>query len=202
MYITLARLMNDNTLYNLPLINSITLKYLESGHTFLSCDSFHGVVEKNMRQVKNIYNFDDFVTTVQTSGGGPKVIQMEAGDFTAWDRRVTTGKAVAVPLLSDIQVTKFQRNSKLLYFKLSHEDEEFTECDFLMRKTQKDIDNGQAVPEQQEEPRGIPAWKKNGIVRQLCGIMPENKRRFWESLPTSDVIDLTHHDGDRPEMEN
>ena len=50
MYITLARLMNDNTLYNVPLINSITLKYLESGHTFFSCDAFHGVVDETGKE--------------------------------------------------------------------------------------------------------------------------------------------------------
>ena len=70
------------------------LKYLEHGHIFLSCDSIHGHVEKNMRRMMNLHNFSDIVSAVQTSGGGQKTIELGLDAFTAWDqdRRETTGK--------------------------------------------------------------------------------------------------------------
>ena len=201
LYTTLARMMNDDSLNTNPPINSVTLKYLEVGHTFLSCDSFHGVVEKNMRRLQNLFNFKDFVSAVQTSGGGPRVIEMKPEDFAAWDRRVTTGKTVSVPHLNkNIQVTQFRKNSKSMFFKISHDDEDFKECDFLMKRTQKDIDDKKAKPEWQTTPRGIPLWKKDKITKELCGIMPEGKSLFWTNIATNgESVDLTHHDGERAE---
>ena len=55
LYTLLARVMNSTLVSGLK---SITLKYLETGHTIMSCDSFHGLVEKQIR--KNILTFKDF----------------------------------------------------------------------------------------------------------------------------------------------
>ena len=81
---------------------------------------FHGIVEKTLRRVKNIFDFNDFVTMVQISSGDPKVILMETEDLSSWDERATNGQKV--PHLINIQVINFERHSKLLYYKGSHED--------------------------------------------------------------------------------
>ncbi|KAK3778587.1 hypothetical protein RRG08_047871 [Elysia crispata] len=67
---------------------TVTFKYLETGHTFLSADSFHGLVENNMRPRKNVYNFHDFVTVIQPCGGAPKTVEMHYHDFVKWDKRI------------------------------------------------------------------------------------------------------------------
>lgn len=41
--------------------SSITLKYLESGYTFMSTDSFHAEVEGRMNKALNAYDFKDFM---------------------------------------------------------------------------------------------------------------------------------------------
>ena len=46
----------------------ITIKYLNVGHTFMSADSFHHQVEKEMKQVKNVYDFDDFSKVIGICG--------------------------------------------------------------------------------------------------------------------------------------
>jgi len=75
------------------------------------------------------------VSVVQTAGGGPKVIEMEVGDFREWNKRVTGGKTVTVPKLRDVQVAKFQHGSKSMFFKLSPNEEELHEVDFIMKRT-------------------------------------------------------------------
>ena len=52
---------------------TITFKYLEKGHTFMSPDSFHAQVEKGMRKKKNISDLDDFLKIVDSKG---KAIEM------------------------------------------------------------------------------------------------------------------------------
>lgn len=195
LFTSLVRVMNSN---NHPLLHSVTLKYLETGHTFLSCDSFHGLVEKNMRKRGIIHNFKDLVAVVQTAGGGPKILEMDVSDFREWNKRVTGGKTVTVPKLRDIQVARFQQGSKTMFFKLSHNDKVFEEVDFIMKRTQKDMDRGVDQPKCRQGPRGIPVWKKNGIVTNLCRLMPDTKQVFWNDLPTNEAsTDLTEND-DRP----
>ena len=44
---------------------SITFKYFEKGHTFMSTDSFHAQVEKGMRSKKNIFDFNDKMSSTR-----------------------------------------------------------------------------------------------------------------------------------------
>ena len=39
---------------------NIELAYFEPGHTFMSAYHFHHAVEKQMKEAKNVYNFQDF----------------------------------------------------------------------------------------------------------------------------------------------
>ncbi|CAG9831297.1 unnamed protein product [Diabrotica balteata] len=49
--------------------SQITLKYFETGHTFMSADSVHHGVEKGMKITNegNIYDFNDFIKAVENS---------------------------------------------------------------------------------------------------------------------------------------
>ena len=51
--------------------------------------------------------------------------------------------------------------------------------------------------------RGIPQWKKGGIVREFCKLMPENKQMFWNSLATHEqFVHLIDNEGDRADEDN
>ena len=192
LFTSITRYINSNAGV-LP--KTVTFKYLETGHTFLSADSFHGLVENNMRRRKNVYNFHDFVTVVQTCGGAPKTVEMQYHDFVEWDKRVSGGKTVKIPYLKQIQEAQFRAGSKNLFFKLLHDDDVFEECDFLMKKTQRDIDSGSNIPQIRSRPRGIPEWKKMKIIESLQRLMPEPKRAFWNTIQTDNqVADLTEID--------
>ena len=188
LFTTMVRVLNG--VNSLAGLQSVTFKYLETGHTFLSCDSFHGLVERRMRKLGKMFNFHDLESAIQTAGGGPKTIPLEYTDFTKWDKRVTGGKSVTIPKLKDIQVARFEASSKLLQYKRSHEDDTpFISVDFLMKKTQKEIDDGVVQPAKICQPRGIPQWKKDGILK--LNII-QRKRQFWDTLPVNDVsLDLS-----------
>ena len=87
------------------------------------------------------------MTVVQTCGVAPKTVEMQYHDFVEWDKRVSGGKTVKIPYLKQIQEAQFRAGSKSLFFKSLHDDDVFEECDFLMKKTQRDIDSGSNIPQ-------------------------------------------------------
>ena len=48
--------------------DTITLKYIEAVHTFMSADSCHARVEKQMKKKGDVYDFADFVSCVSKAG--------------------------------------------------------------------------------------------------------------------------------------
>lgn len=67
---------------NLIATKTITLKYFEPGHTFMSADSFHHQVEKALRQMGKVYDFSDFVECVRATNSNKNFVKvMEVSDF-------------------------------------------------------------------------------------------------------------------------
>lgn len=61
---------------------SIQLKFFEPGHTFMSADHFHHQVEKSMKQMNKVYDFDDFLTCVGNANSKRVTVKaMDAHDF-------------------------------------------------------------------------------------------------------------------------
>lgn len=48
--------------------DSITLRYLETGHTFMAADEFHHRVERSLKTKKRVYDFEDFCKAVSDTG--------------------------------------------------------------------------------------------------------------------------------------
>lgn len=46
--------------------------------------------------------------------------------------------------------------------------------------------NGVNKPLEREKPHGIHPSKKESILKILVPLMPENRRKFWTELPTSE----------------
>lgn len=64
----------------------ITIKYFESGHTFMSADSFHHCVEKSMKVNKQskIYDFNDFKEATAQASKNVSIQEMLIEDFAKW----------------------------------------------------------------------------------------------------------------------
>ena len=59
-------------LVNLPFgPEQVTLKYFTVGHTFMSANSFHHMVEKEMKKMKQVYDWKDFVNRCRNIRGIP-----------------------------------------------------------------------------------------------------------------------------------
>ena len=108
---------------NLPgQIQTITLKYFEPGHSFMSADSFHHSVEKEFRKRKNIYDFQDFVDVINTNG---EAVIMKHGDCKLFTKDVSEAKYTCKPLLQDVAEIQFRRGSIEMHWKMSHREGEF-----------------------------------------------------------------------------
>lgn len=71
---------------NSPLTSTetVTVKFFEPGHTFMSADSFHHRIEKSLNSVKKVYDFNDFKNAVQSSTANVTVCEMGVSDFFNW----------------------------------------------------------------------------------------------------------------------
>ena len=172
-------------------VQEIILNYLETGHTFMSADSVHAGVEKEIRKQPsgNVYDFDDFVEIIQNSNSKKVVaIKAQLETFRAWKKLHSQTKLKSAPKLAELRKVKFIRGKKVIFYKLSHnQEEEFVELDFLKQKANISI----LPPPMRNKPRGIPAEKKRNILSHLCQYMPVSRERFWTNLEESeDVEDL------------
>lgn len=85
--------------------------------------------------------------------------------------------------LNDIRSVQFRKGSKKLYYKLSLEEELFSEVAFLHPKFKF------SIPESYTLPRGLNTKKKNIITKELLPHMPPRKQLFWKSLSSSDDLE-------------
>lgn len=165
---------------------SITMKFLEKGHTFMSADSFHHQVELAMKQYEkgSVCDFDDFVKCVQ-SCNSQRVVCKELGisdfaDWPDWTSITKINNAVPRPYINKISKIKFVRGTKTMLYANGFE-EDWIELDFIMTKHQ-----GLNPPEMKTAPRGISREVKEGITTKLLPLMPFNRRIFWYGIPTKD----------------
>ena len=167
----------------------IEIKYFEPGHTFMSVDSFHHQVELSLKTMGKVYDFDDFVMAVSSAQRGcVDVKEMKVNDFYTWldwSSSSKIQKSQPRPYLSDIVHLSATRGKKSLAYKTSFSpsDENFITLDFLTLTCIKyEMPQGRQLT----TARGISVSRQVGIVNSLCRLMPQEKRQFWESLPTTE----------------
>lgn len=175
---------------------TITFKYLEPGHTFMSADSFHHQVEKSLNKMGKVYDFNDFSSAVSNANSGFVDIKiMEVGDFRNWPDHCSTYKISKMnprPYLSKMSVVKVVRGKQTISYQTGFSEPEI-ELDFLSAKAKK---NGIALPIARISPRGIPQEKKEDILAKLGSLMPASRKLFWEAIPVSTIGDLVTADDD------
>ena len=161
---------------------SITIKYLESGHTFMRADSVHGVIGKKMKATPEIVTFEDLVQLISQASARIKVLEMNISDFYAFkaENRARSSKFVKMPKLSEAVEVKFVRESRLMYMKRAHEHTEYEGIDFLRPKVATN-----QLPEKLRDARGLSSKKKAGIMKILGHVAPL-KRKFYGDLAEND----------------
>ena len=110
-----AKLTNYMNSPNAP--KSITLKYVVVGHRFMSPDNSYHQIEGEMKKMKNVCGWSDFIKCVQNAWRHfPEMDIHESGLSQSKQSKGTR------PLLDTISVVRFEKGSFDLDFKTSHSD--------------------------------------------------------------------------------
>jgi len=174
--------------------NTITIKYLETGHTFMSAGSFHSLVEKSFKRMPNVYEIEDLKKFVQKASKNVNVLSMAHTDFRDWENVVSQGRQTnGKQRLANVQAIQFRKGSTELHYKTNLDDIDYTTCKFMKVKSSLSAAAG-ALPKTRTRPRGVPADKVKDIVTKLCPLMPDNRRSFGKNYPIdSNVTDLVYN---------
>ena len=116
---------------NATALKEIKLKYFEKGHTFMSADSYHHMVEKAMKDLDNVYDFEDWLSALNKNG---QSIVLEGKDCWAVKKGLSAGKHTSAPYIDNIQEAKFSRGSSKLFWKNSMEHLDYSSGEFLQKK--------------------------------------------------------------------
>lgn len=162
-------------------IQSITLKYLLTGHTFMAADGIHGKIEQNAKKKGNIEDFSDFVDACQCSSHRMSVVELNVSDFRKWDSKfkTTNKKNDNIPYLKDIVCAKFIRGENEMFYKTDFKFSEYSKTTGILKK-------GAVLCQPKntyQTPRGISAAKKKAIIEQLLPKIKPSRRAFWINLP-------------------
>ena len=60
---------------------SISVKYLVKGHTFMGADAVHGLIGKKMKRSATVLTFDDFVLLCQSASKLIQAVELRIQDF-------------------------------------------------------------------------------------------------------------------------
>lgn len=179
---------------NLITTETIVLKYLVKGHTFMAADSFHGSVERKMVEVQNLYNFEDFIECVQKSRNDtPTIYNLGYIDFfkpTIPVNKTVISKQNPKPLLGNFSHVKFSRG--LFELEVSSEIDG-SNAKKIQIFSIKQVEHFQKPSLKFEdtliwrhEPLGISQDRKEEIIKNCLALMPAKKQQFWLDLPTND----------------
>ena len=175
-------------LVNLPTgPQKVTLKYFTVGHTFMSADSFHHMVEQEMKRMKQVGDWRDFVQCVSRCGS---VVEMKADDFLKFESGLSQGRESRAtrPKLENVVVAQFRKGSILMFFKRGYQ-EDFQEANFLKKVVQEAISGSSYIVESQSGDRGVNSAKINNIIANLGSLMKPSRLAFYYNWKRVDQLD-------------
>ena len=168
-------------------MQTVAIKYLEKGHTSMSADAIHQVVNKFLAKAP-VEDFTDYVRVCARSG---RVVEMTPSDFRDIVSGISAAKMKQLagedlkPMLNSIRVVQARRGDDRLFLKTSHDQKTWKAYD-IMKTSFDPCDQPQA----RSMPRGINKDKLQKIRKSLLPLVATHKRKFWDSLVGKNVRDL------------
>lgn len=166
--------------------NTITIKYFESGHSYMKADSVHGRIGKKWKTTSNVFDMDDLQQLIESADEKNKVMHMSFHNFFEFkdiSRKRISNKnkpeLLNLPKLHTIKVVQFRKGSNKMFSKTNIDDEEFSESLFARMDLIKDF------PKPVKSATGLNLPKKEKICKDLVPLMPARKRLFWTEMKTS-----------------
>lgn len=176
-------------------LERVEFKYFESGHTFMSADSFHSAVESSMRR-ERIVTFDDFKAAVSKATKKVDVLDMQVTNFFQTELNVTQHTLNQIhprPYIENIRKIVFQKGKIEIGYAEAVNSRKLTYCTLFSKKQQKIINSDDFELDRflrwQKSPRGIDEERKKKLLSTVLDVVPENKRPFFENLPTQGSTD-------------
>lgn len=108
-----------NTLQN---INSITLNYLEHGHTFMKADSVHGAIGRKIQKTQFVFTLEDLQNLIDRSGYSIESRSLQSGDSYTWQ---SIKPKLSLPKISTIKIAYFEKGSRDFHWKTSYRSKTF-----------------------------------------------------------------------------
>jgi hypothetical protein len=134
-----------------------------------------------------VYDFGDFLHVVATSNAGKvEVAGIKKENILEWKagHSIIKLKKAAAPKLAEMAEIQLRRGSRSLFYKVSHEEKDFIELDFLMKKVTLET-----LLTLHTQDRGIEESKKMIIITKMCPLMPSNRRQFWNDLAVNSITE-------------
>lgn len=162
---------------------AILFRYYEAGHMLTTVNGFHYQCELAMQKKRDIYNFDDFSSSVRTSlAEDIDIKKMREDDFYIWPDHSSLQRIINTkpkPLLAEMVEVYAVRGKYSLCYKTRFTQKKYKEVKFLKMKALK---NGLETQEVFANPRGIDEERKTMILQSLSDIVPPNRMQFWKNL--------------------
>lgn len=178
-------------------LETVELKYCESGHSYIEADSMHSAIE-NGRKTLKCYLPNDYQNIMKATRKNPKPYEVKPYSYQDFydvrglakeffvNRKKDTKKTKKINWLN-VKVFRFVRNSKYVLFKYDVKSEEF-EQETILRNSVKISDFGSFNLSRSAYQNMLPISiaKKRDLLDMLKeGVIPSIYRDYYQSLPSS-----------------
>ena len=160
---------------------TITINYLEKGHTFMAADAKHGNIRKLFHKTSTVTTFDDFVQLCEKANS-IKAIVLDLPFIYPIPKKARTRSStkVKMPLMESIVEVQFKKGSSMLHYKESFLEESYTTVNFLQPSFLKK-GGLKTFYAPSTERRDITQSKCGNIANILKGV-PQSAHSFWNSI--------------------
>ena len=166
---------------------SISIRYLETGHTTMRADSIHGSIGRKLKKESTIVSFDDLSQLCDQAAHNIEVVNLVHSDFYEFKNyaRANTKKIIK-PLLKEVKEVKFTKGKFSLECKEGSFESNFREVAFIAPKFKKQK-KLKSMPATHPQSRGISTKKRDGIVHLLRTNTTCDSNSFYFNIPLNDA---------------
>lgn len=165
---------------NSSALETINLKYLVSGHTYMAADSVHGNIESALNRRGPIYSFDSLLQVVASNRKNNIAVFCET--FLEWQKLKKSKMNKKIDSSKAVQLTA-KKGHRTVFCRYSFHEPEL-EIDFLQKRAKLPLQPNR-LPN-----RGVNKKKLELLKKVAFKFMSPLDKRFWNKLKGSDTKDL------------
>ena len=172
LYSQLIRIINDQSVK----LNSLTIKYLEKGHTYNSCDSLHGIIG-NKFKLHEIYSPSHLIEVIESLRINTKVKEISHKDIFSFPEE----KIKKPFLLKNVKQYQVRKHQSTGFVKLLSHNTQFKEFTLIDTIATPIIPNYLTSIPKHRSPPGI-TQRRYDSLRKLYPSIPVEYQGFIDEL--------------------